>query len=76
MTAPRPRVLVARKIFPEGLARLQAVCDVEHNESDEIYSHSVLTEKLSGVDGALVTGNERIDADALAELVASGRQTY
>ncbi len=70
MTPPRPRVLVARKIFPEGLARLQAVCDVEHNESDEIYSRAVLAEKLSGVDGALVTGSERIDAAALA--AASG----
>ncbi len=75
MTPPRPRVLVARKIFPEGLARLQAVCDVEHNESDEIYSRAVLAEKLSGVDGAPTTGSELIDADALAELVASGRQT-
>lgn len=66
MPPPRPRMLVARKIFPEGLARLQAVCDVEHNESDEIYPRAVLAEKLAGVDGALTTGSERIDAAALA----------
>ena len=66
MTPPRPKILVARKIFPEGLARLQAVYDVEYNESDEIYPKAVLAEKLAAVSGALVTGSERIDAAALA----------
>ena len=66
MTPPRPKILVARKIFSEGLARLQAVCDVDHNESDTIYSRAALAEKLAGVDGALVTGSERINAEALA----------
>ena len=62
----KPKILVARKIFPEGLARLQAVCDVDYNESDAIYPKTVLAEKLAGVSGALVTGSERIDASALA----------
>ena len=66
MTLSRPKILVARKIFPEGLARLQAVCDVDYNESDAIYPKAVLAEKLAGVQGALVTGSERIDAAALA----------
>ena len=66
MTKSRPRILIARKIFPEGLARLQAVCDVDYNESDAIYPKAVLTEKLAQVQGALVTGSERIDAAALA----------
>lgn len=66
MIPPRPKILVARKIFPEGLARLQAVYDVEYNESDEIYPKAVLAEKLAAVSGALVTGSERIDAAALA----------
>ena len=66
MTLPRPKVLVARKIFPEGIARLQAVCDVDYNESDAIYPKAVLTEKLAGVQGALVTGSERIDAASLS----------
>lgn len=65
-SSARPRVLIARKIFPEGLARLQAVCDIEYNVSDEIYPRAVLMEKLAGVDGALVTGSERIDAASLA----------
>lgn len=65
MTLPRPKILVARKIFPEGLARLQAVCDVDYNESDAIYPKVVLAEKLAQVEGALVTGSERIDAAAL-----------
>ena len=62
----KPKILVARRIFPEGLARLQAVCDVDYNESDAIYPKAVLAEKLAGVAGALVTGSERIDAVALA----------
>ena len=65
MTPPRPKVLVARKIFPEGLARLQAVCDVDYNESDAIYPKAELTEKLAQVQGALVTGSERINAETL-----------
>ena len=66
MTPPRPKILVARKIFPEGLARLQAVCDVDYNESDAIYPKAVLTEKLAQAHGALVTGSERINAETLA----------
>ena len=62
----KPKILVARKIFPEGLARLQAVCDVDYNDSDAIYPKAVLAEKLAGASGALVTGSERIDASALA----------
>ena len=64
MTLPRPKVLVARKIFPEGLARLEAVCDVDYNERDVIYPKAVLTEKLAGVQGAL--------AAALREGVIAG----
>lgn len=66
MTLPRPKVLVARRIFPEGLARLEAVCDVDYNEHDVIYPKAVLTEKMAGVQGALVTGSERIDAASLS----------
>ena len=62
----RPRVLVARKIFPEGLARLRMFCDVEHNDDDRIYTPSELRDKLAGKDGALVTGTESINAEALA----------
>ena len=62
----RHKILVARKIFPEGLARLQAVCDVDYNESDAIYPKAMLAKKLEGVSGALVTGSERIDTESLA----------
>ena len=41
------------------------MCDVDHNESDAIYPKAVLAEKLAGVQGALTTGSERIDAAAL-----------
>ncbi len=61
----KPKILVARKIFPEGLARLEAVCDLDYNEDDEIYPQAVLKAKLTGVDGALVTGSEPINAESL-----------
>lgn len=66
MTQQRPKILIARKIFAEGLDRLQAVCDIDYNETDTIYPKAILTEKLAGVQGALVTGSERIDATVLA----------
>lgn len=65
-TAQRPKVLVSRRIFPEGLARLEAACDVEHNSDDQIYPATTLQEKLADKDGALIALSERIDAAALA----------
>ena len=66
MAKSRPKVLVTRKIFPEGLARLQAECEVDHNDSDEIYPKALLMEKLAGMQGALVTGTECINAETLS----------
>jgi len=28
----RPKVLVARRIFPEGLARLEEHCEIDYND--------------------------------------------
>lgn len=61
----KPRVLVARSIFPETIARLQEHFEVESNQSDEIWSKAQLIEKLKGKQGAFTTGSERIDADVL-----------
>lgn len=62
----RPKILVARKIFPEGLARVRLVGEVEHNEEDRTYAPGELCEKLAGKAGALVTGSEIIDAQSLS----------
>mgnify|MGYP001547739860 FL=1 len=62
----KPKILVARAIFPETLARLQQHFDVEANQADEPWSAARLTDKLKGKVGALTTGSDRIDDAVLA----------
>ncbi|HSV58935.1 MAG TPA: D-glycerate dehydrogenase [Variovorax sp.] len=62
----RPKVLVARAIFPETIARLEQHFDVEANQADESWNKEQLIAKLQGKAGAFTTGTERIDADLLA----------
>ncbi len=62
----KQRILVARAVFPEVLARLQQYFDVESNQSDEPLTRAQLAGKLRDKDGAFTTGGERIDAEVLA----------
>jgi len=62
----KPKILVARAIFPEALAKLEDSFEVRSNQEDRIFSPEELQKELSGVVGALVAGSERIDANALA----------
>ena len=61
----KSQILVARAIFPEVLARLREVFEVECNDTDEIFSPAELSRRLQGKVGALTTGSERIDAAVL-----------
>jgi glyoxylate/hydroxypyruvate/2-ketogluconate reductase len=61
----RPKVLVARAIFPETIARLEQHFDVEANPADESWSKEQLIARLQGKSGAFTTGTERIDAELL-----------
>jgi glyoxylate/hydroxypyruvate/2-ketogluconate reductase len=61
-----PSILVARAIFPEVLAQLQQVFEVDHNQDDVVMSPDTLRTRLQGKVGALTTGSERIDAALLA----------
>jgi gluconate 2-dehydrogenase len=63
----KPRILVARAIFPETLERLRVHFDVEDNPADELWSKQQLAAKLADKAGALTTGSERIDGDTLAQ---------
>jgi len=65
-TAQKPKILVARAIFPEALAKLKESFEVRSNQEDRIFTPQELQKELSGVVGALVAGSERIDASALA----------
>jgi len=61
----KPAILVARAIFPEVLAQLREVFEVESNDADEIFTPAELSRRLQGKVGALTTGSERIDAAVL-----------
>ncbi len=62
----KPKILVARAVFPEVIARLEQHFEVESNQADETWSKAQLAEKLKGKQGAFTTGSDRIDADVLA----------
>lgn len=62
----KPRILVARAIFPEVIERLMQHFDLEPNPTDELWSKAQLTEKLRDKVGVFTTGSERIDSEVLA----------
>lgn len=62
----KPRILIARKIFPEVIERLSQHFDVEANQDDALWSDAELTERLKDKDGALTTGTQPIGAELLA----------
>jgi len=62
----KPSILVARSIFPEVIAKLEAHFDVQHNQADEAWSRDQLIARLQGKAGVFTTGGERIDAQLLA----------
>ena len=52
----RPRVLVARAVFPDVVERLRAHFDVEDNPADTIYTPAELSAHLQGKQGAFTAG--------------------
>jgi len=62
----KPRILIARAVFPAVIERLSQYFDIESNQTDETWSKAQLTEKLRDKAGAFTTGSDRIDADVLA----------
>jgi gluconate 2-dehydrogenase len=61
----KPRILVARTVFPETVERLAQHFDVEANQADEAWSQSELIAKLQDKDGAFTSGSVRINAEVL-----------
>jgi len=61
----RAKILVARAVFGETLARLEQHFDVESNQADDAWTKSELARRLRGKTGAFTTGSERIDAEVL-----------
>jgi len=62
----KPKILVARAVFPEIVEQLSRHFEVEANQGDAVWSKSELTARLADKDGAFTTGSDRIDAEVLA----------
>jgi len=61
----KPKVLVARAVFPEVLARLDEHFEVSANQDDRVLDSAALSQRLAGKAGAFITASERIDAALL-----------
>lgn len=60
-----PKILVARAIFPQTIARLEQHFEVESNQADAAWSKAEFIAKLQGKQGVFTTGSERIDGELL-----------
>jgi len=61
----KPRILMARAVFPEVVAKLEQVAEVEINPDDRVWGQAELIERLQGKQGVFTTGSDRIDAAVL-----------
>ncbi|MBS7457618.1 2-hydroxyacid dehydrogenase [Coralloluteibacterium stylophorae] len=61
----RPRVWVSQPLFTDVLARIDAHAEVVRTPEVAAHGSADIAAHLAGVDGALVTLNERIDAGVL-----------
>jgi glyoxylate reductase len=64
----KPKILIARAIFPEVIERLSQYFEVEANQEDVIFTPMELHEKLREKQGILCTGSAKISADLLRTL--------
>ncbi|MBU0590326.1 MAG: D-glycerate dehydrogenase [Gammaproteobacteria bacterium] len=62
----KPKIFVARAIFPEIITRLEQHFDVESNQNDVTLSKADLIGKLKDKVGVFTTGGERIDEELLS----------
>jgi gluconate 2-dehydrogenase len=62
----KPKILVARAVFPEVIARLAQYFEVQSNQLDETWSKAQLIAQLKDKQGAFTTGSDRIDGEVLA----------
>lgn len=61
----KPRILVARAIFPDVVERLAKQFEVESNPDDRIFSGAELLQKASDKDAILTTASERVTAELI-----------
>lgn len=58
----KPRILVTRQVFPEVVAALSQHAEVDHNESDEIFSAEALRDRAQDCAGVVACLTEKIDS--------------
>lgn len=63
----RPKILMARAIFPEIVDLLAQHFEVQTNDDDLLWRPAEFAAQLQGKDGVFTTGTERIDAALLAQ---------
>jgi glyoxylate reductase len=61
----KPKILIARAVFPDVIARLADHFEVESNQDDRIFSSTELIEKMRDKEGLFATMSERISADVI-----------
>jgi gluconate 2-dehydrogenase len=61
----KPRILLARAVFPEVVDKLRQVAEVQTNPDDAVWGQTELIERLQGKQGVFTTGGDRIDAAVL-----------
>lgn len=61
----KPRILMARAVFPEVIERLSQVAEVESNQEDRVLSKTEMIQRLQGKQGVFTTGSDRIDTEVL-----------
>ena len=62
----KPKILVARAVFPEIMELLSQHFDIEANLTDESWSKAQLIDRLRDKEGAFTTGGDRIDVEVLS----------
>ncbi|MBC3830260.1 D-glycerate dehydrogenase [Undibacterium amnicola] len=68
MKSPKPKLLVARAMFPDVLARLNDYFELELNQEDRIFSPEELTERLQGKFGMICTSSAKVNQELLSKL--------
>ncbi len=61
----KPKILVARAVFPEVVERLREFFEVDENPQDIVMSKAEFTQRLHGKVGAFTIGSDRVDAEVL-----------
>ncbi|MEP7156594.1 MAG: D-glycerate dehydrogenase [Betaproteobacteria bacterium] len=57
----KPKILISRQVFPEVIAHLSQHAEIDHNESDDIFTAGELRRRAQGCAGVLACLTEKID---------------